>query len=318
MCLSRATEKSLISLFVFGVGCLLLSEALRATTKTVVRILARRPDSSRERTSLRSVYVGLRPRSGSLRESHLSPHVSQSDVTSHSPRQNAFPQARTPRRQAIPSLLSCDCRLLRATGGLRRRSARICVHQEAGEDTIMASWMRDRPRRTERCVRSGRVGRAPSGERRADAVRRTRRERRAGRGADSAATKPRTGIRGCGRRERTPGKRERGRGRPARPRLRPKAEIAGAQRRPTADATNSTRDRQRGALRGRSGADCLPDEASWAGLRPAADLAVAARPTGRPSRPPGGGSTVATKRAARRQATKCAGYCLAAAFRGRA
>ena len=69
------------------------------------------------------------------------------------------------------------------------------------------------------------------------------------------------------------------------------------------DATNSTRSRQRGALRGRSGADCLPDEASWAGLRPAADLAVAARPAGRPSRPTGGGSTVAPKRAARRQAT---------------
>ena len=37
--------------------------------------------------------------------------------------------------------------------------------------------------------------------------------------------------------------------------------------------------------------------------RTAADLAVAARPSGRPSRPPGGGSTVAPKRAARRQAT---------------
>ena len=69
----------------------------------------------------------------------------------------------------------------------------------------------------EHCVRSGRDGRAPSGERRADAVRRTRREGRAGRGAGSAATKPRTGIRGCGRRERTHGERERGRGRPARP-----------------------------------------------------------------------------------------------------
>ena len=42
-------------------------------------------------------------------------------------------------------------------------------------------------------------------------------------------------------------------------------------------ATNSTRSRQCGADRGRSGADRLPDEASWAGLRPAADLAVAAR-----------------------------------------
>ena len=71
-----------------------------------------------------------------------------------------------------------------------------------------------------------------------------------------------------------------------------------------ADATNSTSSRQRGALRGRSGADRLPDEAGWAGLRPAADLTVAARPPGRPSRPPGGGSTVAPKRAARRQATK--------------
>ena len=159
--------------------------------------------------------------------------------------------------------------------------------------------------RERRCVRSGRVGRAPSGARRADAVWRTRREGRAGRGAGSAATKPRTGIRGCGRRERSHGERERGRGRPARPRLRPKAEIAGAQRRPTADATNSTRDRQRGALRGRSGADRFLDEASWAGLRPAADLAVAARPSGRPSRPPGSGSTVAPKRAARRQTTGC-------------
>lgn len=75
---------------------------------TVVRILARRPDSSPD---------------PSLRESHLSPHVSQSNVASHSPRQNALPQAQTPRRQAIPSLLPRDCRLRRATGGLRRRFA---------------------------------------------------------------------------------------------------------------------------------------------------------------------------------------------------
>ena len=257
--------------------------------------LARRPDSSRE---------------PSLRESHLSPHVSQSNVASHSPRQNAFPQARTPRRQAIPSLLPRDCRLRRATGGVRRRSARICGYQmvaEGGKSHNHGSMDEGQAaqNRVRRCVRSGRGGRAPSGERRADAVRRTRREGRAGRGAGSAATKPRTGIRGCGRRERSHGERQRGRGRPARPRLRPKAEIAGAQRRPTADATNSTRDRQRGALRGRSGADRFLDEASWAGLRPAADLAVAARPSGRPSRPPGSGSTVAPKRAARRQTTGC-------------
>ena len=69
--------------------------------------------------------------------------------------------------------------------------------------------------RERRCVRSGRVGRAPSGARRADAVWRTRREGRAGRGAGSAATRPRTVIRGCGRRERTHGERQRGRGRPA-------------------------------------------------------------------------------------------------------
>ena len=76
---------------------------------TVVRISARRPDSSPD---------------PSLRESHLSPHVSQSGVASHSPRQDARPQAGKPRRQAIPSLLPCDCRLRRATGGLRRRFAR--------------------------------------------------------------------------------------------------------------------------------------------------------------------------------------------------
>ena len=73
---------------------------------TVVRILARRPDRSPD---------------PSLLESHLSPHVSQSGVASHSPRQDALPHARKPRRQAIPSLLPCDCRLRRATGGLRGR-----------------------------------------------------------------------------------------------------------------------------------------------------------------------------------------------------
>ena len=52
---------------------------------------------------------------------------SLSNVTRHSPRQSACPQARTPRRQAIPALLSRDCRLLRATGGVRRRFARVCV-----------------------------------------------------------------------------------------------------------------------------------------------------------------------------------------------
>ena len=93
---------------------------------------------------------------------------------------------------------------LRPSKGVKRRG-------------IMVSGTRDRPRRTERCVRSGRDDRVPSEERRADAVRRTRREGRAGRGAGSAATRPRTGIRGCGRRERTHGERQRGRGRPARP-----------------------------------------------------------------------------------------------------
>ena len=85
---------------------------------TVGRNLARRPDSSRD---------------PSRWESHLSPHVSQSNVTSHSPRQNARPQARTRRRQAIPALLSRDCRLLRATGGLRRRSNKIAF-AEHGDD----------------------------------------------------------------------------------------------------------------------------------------------------------------------------------------
>ena len=66
-----------------------------------------------------------------------------------------------------------------------------------------------------RCVRSGRGGFAPSGERRTDAVRRTRREDRAGRGAGIAATKTCSEIRGCGRGERTPGERERGRRRAA-------------------------------------------------------------------------------------------------------
>ena len=68
--------------------------------------MARRPDSSPD---------------PSLRESHLSPHVSQSGVASHSPRQDARPQAEKPRRQAIPPHLPCDCRLRRATGGSRRR-----------------------------------------------------------------------------------------------------------------------------------------------------------------------------------------------------
>ena len=145
--------------------------------------------------------------------------------------------------------------------------------------------------RTRRCVRSGRDGQAPSGERRADAVRRTRREGRAGRGAGIAATKHRTSFADAGG----------GSGRPANG---SEAEDGPQGRR--ADATNSTRSRQRGALRGRSGADRLPDEASWAGLRPAADLAVAARPSGRPSRPPGSVSTVAPKRATRRQAIESA------------
>ena len=70
-------------------------------------------------------------------------------------------------------------------------------------------------RRKGRCVRSGRGGFAPSGERRTDAVRRTRREDRAGRGDGIAATKPCTEIRGCGRRERTDDERERGRRRHA-------------------------------------------------------------------------------------------------------
>ena len=47
----------------------------------------------------------------SLRESQPSPHRSQQDVTSHSPRQDASHQAKQPRRRAIPPLLSCDCRL---------------------------------------------------------------------------------------------------------------------------------------------------------------------------------------------------------------
>ena len=106
---------------------------LSSLCATVVRILARRPDSSPARTSLRSVYVGLRPRSGSLRESHLSPHVSQSGVASHSPRQSALPQAKKPRRQAIPPLLPCDCRLRRATGG--RIHLRLQMRPLQGERT---------------------------------------------------------------------------------------------------------------------------------------------------------------------------------------
>ena len=47
----------------------------------------------------------------SLRESQPSPHRSQQDVTSHSPRQDASHQAKPPRRRTIPPLLSCDCRL---------------------------------------------------------------------------------------------------------------------------------------------------------------------------------------------------------------
>ena len=47
----------------------------------------------------------------SFRESQPSPHRSQQDVTSHSPRQDASHQAKPPRRRAIPPLLSCACRL---------------------------------------------------------------------------------------------------------------------------------------------------------------------------------------------------------------
>ena len=47
----------------------------------------------------------------SLRESQPSPHRSQQDVTSHSPRHDASHQAKPPRRRAVPPLLSCDCRL---------------------------------------------------------------------------------------------------------------------------------------------------------------------------------------------------------------
>ena len=208
-----------------------------------------------------SAFLAHRPdrsRDPSLRESHLSPHVSQSNVTSHSPRQNALPQARTPRRQAIPALLSRDCRLLRATGGLRRRFARICVRQtetEGGGHNHFQGRGQTAQNRTGRCVRSGRVGRAPSGERRADEMRRRSATRFGGKVAEGDR-------------------------------------VATRERPRSAHAPRRTR-----------GADRLPDAASWAGLRPAADLAVAARPSGRPSRPPGGGSTVVPKRAARRQAT---------------
>ena len=141
---------------------------LSSLCATVVRILARRPDSSPARTSLRSVYVGLRPRSGSLRESHLSPHVSQSGVASHSPRQSALPQAKKPRRQAIPSLLPCDCRLRRATGGLRRRFAR---HLR----------LRTRPLQGERTGEAaGKAGAASGGQSRGESFAGRRAGRRAG------------------------------------------------------------------------------------------------------------------------------------------
>ena len=51
----------------------------------------------------------------SLRESQPSPHFSLRNVTRHSPLRNASQQAKLPRRWAIPSLLLCDCRLLRHT-----------------------------------------------------------------------------------------------------------------------------------------------------------------------------------------------------------
>ena len=213
----------------------------------------------------------------SSEESPPSPLVSLYDVTSHSPRLNASQQAKALRRWAILSVLSCDCRLLRAKGDGRRRFARVCgCHAKSREGECVL-------RKTKKTLREERAGR-PSADRRE------------------------TG----GRRERTPGERQRGRGRPGSARLRPQAEMAEAQRRPTRDATNSTRSRQRGALRGRSGAERLPGVANWAGLRPAADLAVAARPSGRPSRPSGSASTVAPKHAARRQATRCtAAHCRA-------
>ena len=81
----------------------------------VDRILARRPDRSRKPSS---------------EESPPSPHVSLSDVTRHSPRRDASQQAKAPRRWAILSVLSRDCRLLRATGDSRRRFAilsELCV-----------------------------------------------------------------------------------------------------------------------------------------------------------------------------------------------
>ena len=118
---------------------------------TVGRIPARRPNSSRE---------------PSYAESSPSPHVSLSSVTSHSPRRDAPQQAKAPRRWAIRSVLSRDCRLLRANGGIRRRFAGICAFQK--ESRGVESWFQGRGiGRTgqNRTLREERAGR-PSAERR--------------------------------------------------------------------------------------------------------------------------------------------------------
>ena len=80
-------------------------------------------------------------------------HVSQSNVTRHSPRQNALPQARTPRRQAIPALLSRDCRLLRAKGGLRRLSNKIAFaeHGDGGVAETRRSLRDSQSLKSDRC-----------------------------------------------------------------------------------------------------------------------------------------------------------------------
>lgn len=129
----------------------------------VDRILARRPDRSRKPSS---------------EESPPSPHVSLSDVTRHSPRRDASQQAKAPRRWAILSVLSRDCRLLRAKGDGRRRFARICdCHAKSREGECVL-------RKTEKTLREERAGR-PSVERRETGGRGSPRAPRRTRGARS-------------------------------------------------------------------------------------------------------------------------------------
>ena len=143
----------------------------------------------------------------SSEESPPSPLVSLSDVTRHSPRQNASQQAKALRRWAILSVLSCDCRLLRANGDGRRRFTRICdcyVKSREGECVL---------HKTKKTLREERAGRrAPSGERRTDEMRRRSATRFGGKVAEGDRVATRERPRSAHAPRRTRGARSRLRG----------------------------------------------------------------------------------------------------------